>query len=178
MFGALAKGFRWLTLLSLLFWSGVAVYIGMSQPVERPAADLPATYAECAGRYAAASPYPEIQAEVRKLCGSYYAVIGDRSIPFHKRLYARVVGRIVDDMIVTYLAKYPPQPGERVDGPQMLAKLGTPALLGFAWESVTEADKPSPASQSGYLACQIRQTRAAASQVDVLNVPMMCPHRR
>lgn len=167
--------FRLVTLISLLFWGGVLVYILAAQPVVKPPSDMPQSFADCTGSYAMASPYVEVQAEVKRRCADYFAVMGDRAAPLHKRLYARTIGRIVSQMVTTYLAQYPPQPGQRIGGPQMLEKLGTDSILRFAYQSAREADLPPSAAQIKPLACLLKNARAVVSQYDFQNLPTSCP---
>jgi hypothetical protein len=167
--------FRLVTLISLLFWGAVLVYILTAQPVIKPPSDMPQSFADCTGSYAMAVPYVEVQAEVKRRCADYFAVMGDRAVPLQKRLYARTIGRIVSQMITTYLAQYPPQPGERIGGPQMLEKLGTDSILRFVYQSAWEADLPPSAAQIKPLACLLKNARALVSQYDLQNRPTSCP---
>lgn len=170
--------FGWFTLLSLLFWSGVAAYMLMVQPIVKPPSDLPQSYQVCVGSYAMASPFTEVQDAVKARCADYFAALGDRDVPFYKRLYARLIGRIVNDMITTYLAQHPPQPGQSVTGPMMLQTLGSAAILEFAYKAVTEADRIPAASQTYILGCFVRKARAIRTQPDLVDLPTACPYVR
>lgn len=174
MFRFLGRFVGWTTLLSLLFWSGVAAYILFVQPRQRPAPDFYASYQDCRDKYAMGAPYAEVREATARECLNYYALTGDREVPWWHRLQMRTVGRIVDDLVSTYLREFPPKPGERVDGPTMAERLGTSRVLGFALHTVTQASAPTPEGHLRRAACLLRQTRAARSQEDLNMLPLRC----
>lgn len=174
MFRFFRRLFGWTTLLSLLIWSGVAFYIVWVQPHQRPAPDFYAAYQDCRDKYALGSPYAEIRTATILQCRDYYALIGDRDVPWWHRLRARTAGRIVDEVVSTYLREFPPQPGERVEGPAMLERLGTARVLTFALNTITQANAPTPDAHIRRAACLLRQTRAARSQEELAMIPVRC----
>lgn len=178
MFRALGKLSLWLTLLSLLFWSGVVYHILSSQPVENPPVGYPANSTECKARWADVIAYAEVAAQARVYCDNYYAVLGDRSTPLLTRLLERTGNRIAWQLVDEYVASYPPQPGETVNGAQMIAAIGTSRIIAVAFEAVTKADDPSTMSRRVFTRCLLDNVRRVRSQQELSGLQSQCMLRR
>ena len=164
--------FRWLTLISLILWAGVAWHVVRQQATELPPRGWPETYTDCVATWGKDRP------QVATRCATYYAVLGDRSAPWLRRLQQQTQGRIIEKVMATYLQLYPPQPGEMVDGKIVLSRLGAGSIAPMVYEAIREAKLPPTTARRAHERCLLEETRKAPEGTPNIAIQQRCPMLR
>jgi len=162
--------FRYLTLVSLLFWGGLFIYIMIKQPAEVAAPGWPRDYNECVQQWG----QPGNMAAVQLRCGDYYAALGDRTSPFLSRAKAQIVGRLSDKIIQAYLSEVRLVPGQVVGGADIIKTLGTARVTGMLVDVVRESGEPASATRKKQLACLLDKTRQSPARLSESTLQQQC----
>lgn len=178
MFRFLRRLFGWFTLVSLMFWAGVAWYVVQVQPVTPVPAGYPATVAECQTQWAQPLKYREVREQAAKECERYYALLGDRTAPFIARLREQVLTRTVSLIIAEFMDKHPPAPGQSASGADVVSALGTKRIAQLILQAVTHASDPYMLADKAEARCRLDEVRRVQSLYDLAMVPMNCRRQR
>ncbi len=178
MFKFIRRLITWLTLISLIFWAGVAWHIVNVQPKSDPPAGYPANVAECRVRWAQPITYTEVREEAYRQCDRYYALMGDRTAPYMARLREQVLTRLTSLIILEYMEKNPPQPGETVTGQDVVATLGTKRIAQLLVHVVTHASDPYMIADKAEARCRIEEVRRVQSVYDLAMLETKCQRQR
>lgn len=166
--------FGLLTLISLFFWAAVAWHVLSAQPVSDPPAGYPANVAECRVRWAQTLQYPEQRKAALGYCERYYALLGDRTAPIVARLREQVLTRFASLLIMEYMDKNPPQPGETVTGPQIIATMGTTRIAQLLAHVVTNASDPHMIVDKAEARCRLDEVHRASSLQALAEIEQKC----
>lgn len=178
MFKFLRRLFGWFTLVSLMFWAGVAWYVVQVQPVTPVPTGYPATVAACKAQWAQTLKYQEVREQAGKECDRYYALLGDRTAPFIARLKEQVITRLISLILVEYMEKHPPQPGQSVGGKDIVDALGIKRIAELLMHVVTHAQDPYTIADKAEARCRLDEVRRVQALYDLAMVPVNCQRQR
>lgn len=170
--------FLLVTLVSLVFWAGVAWHILQVQPHSEPPPGYPANVAECRVRWAQPIAYPEVRAQALHECERFYALLGDRTAPVLQRLQAQVILRLSSLIIMDYLDLNPPEPGQVVTGRDVVETIGVKRVGELLVHVVTHADEPYLAVDKSEARCRLDEVRRVQSQYDLSMIEVKCRRPR
>lgn len=179
VFRFLRRLIGWTTLISLVFWAGVAWHIVNVQPVSELPSGYPANVAACHSQWADTIAYPEVREEEGRQCDRYYALMGDRTAPWLERLRAQVVVRLQTMMVTEFLKTYKPVEGQQaISGDQVVATLGSKRIAQMLVDVVTKAREPYAVSDKAEARCRLESVRSVQSAYDLAMVPVTCARQR